>query len=65
MADQNPRLFSAQELASIKGVSLVAVNRQIKLGKLRASRVGRVWAVFEDDAREWLDQYEPQRYEDD
>lgn len=64
MVDANPKLLSTQELASLAGVSLVTVNRQIRIGELRATKVASVWVVFENDANKWLASYEPQRRED-
>lgn len=56
----NPRLYSTHELATTKNVSLASINRQIALGKLKATRVSHVWVVFEHDAQEWLATYAPQ-----
>jgi hypothetical protein len=45
------RLF---EIPAISGISLRMIHRDVKLGRLRVARRGRVSLVFADDLRAYL-----------
>lgn len=49
-----PRLYSMRELASIAGMSRVALADHIKRGNLRVTRVGPFLVAYAVDAEAWL-----------
>lgn len=47
--------YSIKEAAKRLAVSETTVRKYIKLGKLRAHRIGRVWRISESAATEFLE----------
>jgi excisionase family DNA binding protein len=48
------RAFSIKEFCRRFGVGRTTVYEEIKLGRLRARKIGRRTIILEDDAEEWL-----------
>jgi excisionase family DNA binding protein len=50
---EQPKLLSASEAASRLGCTPQHLRLLLRTGKLRGIRVGKAWAVVEDDLREF------------
>jgi len=48
------RLYKVSEVAKMLNVSTVAVRKWIKVGKLRAIRVGKLWMIPESELKRFL-----------
>lgn len=48
------KLWSTSELAREAGVSSAYVRQLILDGKLKGTKQGRDWIIFDKDAQEWL-----------
>jgi excisionase family DNA binding protein len=50
---EGPRAFSIEEFCQRFGIGRTSVYREIKLGRLRARKIGRRTVILEDDAEDW------------
>lgn len=46
--------FSSSEIAQILGISRIAVHKKIKLGYIKAEKIGRNYAVSKEDLENFL-----------
>jgi hypothetical protein len=49
-----PRAFSIEVFCQRFGIGRTSVYQEIKLGRLRARKIGRRTVILEDDAKDWL-----------
>jgi excisionase family DNA binding protein len=49
-----PRAFSIAQFCRRFGVGRTSVYQELKLGRLRARKIGRRTIITEDDAEDWL-----------
>jgi len=57
MKDEKPKerlAYRVPTLALVLDLSPHYIRKEIRLGKLRAYKVGSIWIVSADDARSWL-----------
>lgn len=47
--DENKKYLSTQELATLLGVSRIAVFKKIKSGKIKAEKIGRNYVIHIDE----------------
>jgi len=50
----NKNYFTVKELADLIGVSRVAVFNKIKLGKIKAEKIGRNYIIYKEDLPDML-----------
>jgi excisionase family DNA binding protein len=51
---EGPWAFSIEEFCQRFGIGRTSVYQEIKLGRLRARKIGRRTVILEDDAKDWL-----------
>jgi excisionase family DNA binding protein len=49
------KMYTLLEISEILNVSVESVRRYVRSGKLKASRVGRLWRVQEEDLKKYLE----------
>ena len=52
-------MLTTTEVAAKVGTTRYTVEREIRRGNLKAERLGRQWAVAEDEAERWGAQFQP------
>ena len=50
---------TTRQIAEALGVSQATINRMIRIGRLRATKVGDMNVVSDKDAKEFIDSYSP------
>jgi len=50
---EGPRAFSIEVFCERFGIGRTSVYQEIKLGRLRARKIGRRTVILEDDAKDW------------
>lgn len=48
------RIYTVKEVAELLQVSKMTVSRYIKAGKLKSSKLGRMYRIADDDLRKFL-----------
>ena len=49
------KLMDLEDVATLTGVTAQTISKQVRLGKLRAIRVGRVYRFRRSDVEEWFE----------
>lgn len=49
------KIYSVKETAQILSLNEETLRRYIKAGKIRASKIGKVWRIQESDLKTFLD----------
>ena len=49
------KIYSVRETAQILSLNEETLRRYIKAGKIRASKIGKVWRIQEEDIKAFLD----------
>ena len=49
------RIYTVKEVADLLKVSKMTVSRYIKAGKLKSSKLGRMYRIADDDLRKFLE----------
>jgi excisionase family DNA binding protein len=53
LVPESPRAFSIEVFCQRFGIGRTSVYQEIKLGRLRAHKIGRRTVILEDDAKDW------------
>ena len=49
------RIYTVKEVAELLQVSKMTISRYIKAGKLKSSKLGRMYRIADDDLRKFLE----------
>jgi len=61
---EKKEFYSLPELATLMGISRVAVFKKVQAGLIRAKKIGKSYAVSEIDAQEFIVKEEAAQYGD-
>ena len=53
--DEELKVYAVKEVADLLKVSKMSVSRYIKAGKLKSSKLGRMYRITDDDLRKYLE----------
>jgi excisionase family DNA binding protein len=59
MSDDQPTLWTPQEIADAQRVDVATIHRALRNKRLKGHQIGRQWRIHHKDYLEWLDNGAP------